>query len=126
MSISIWIENSSNKRDSIHVNTFINDSLCDSRTVYKDSIADRIHPFRVNLNLPKYKNNWAFKFKLSNSNEEAVCLVAEDSLANISFLHVNFVERYFKKGTAINSHILDEDSLFEKSFYCELMPRQSK
>jgi hypothetical protein len=123
--IPIWIENSSNANRVIQIATFVDDSLYDIRSVYRDSIADRILPFNAILKSPKNKSGWTFKFKNEDTKEETACIVPEDSISNISFLHVNYVEMIYKKGFDVNGIILMKDSVVKRSFKCQPVYRLS-
>jgi hypothetical protein len=119
--VNIWIENSSDIKDSIYVKTFIGDSLVDQRQIYRDSIADRIIPFAIHL--PKAKNvqYFTFRFVALPENSESSTVIRVDSIEAISFLHVNYVETLFKKGYVIFTDTLKADSIIRKDFYSEIV-----
>lgn len=117
-SISVWIENNSDVKNRIEVATYLNDSLVDRREIIKDSIADRILPFRIKL--PSLRTQTVFKFVVSGSGE-AMCSVNPDSINHRTLLHVNYVERIFRKGSWLNNTILQKDSFIRQEFYCEIM-----
>jgi hypothetical protein len=120
-SVNIWIENSSDIKDSIYVKTFLGDSMVDQRPIYRDSIADRIFPFTIQL--PKAKNGkyFTFRFITFPENLETSIIINVDSVEAISFLHVNYVETLFKKGYVIFSDTLKADSIIKKEFYSEIV-----
>lgn len=116
--IAIWIENNSDMKNRIEVTTYLNDSIIDKREIIKDSIADKVLPFRIKL--PSLRTQAVFKFVIPG-NEETRCLVKPDSINNKTLLHVNYVEKVFKKGSQFNKAILQKDSIIRKEFYCDIM-----
>jgi hypothetical protein len=124
--IAIWIENNSDINKNIEVATYLDDSVADKRIIKKDSIADRVLLFRIELKLPVVQPQYRIRFVLPATKEETSCLVMADSLTETDLLHVNYVERIFKKGSQFENLTLGKDSVYEKTFYCEVIHHSSR
>lgn len=119
--VNVWIENDSNINNRIEFSTFLNDSLIDKRIIERDSVADRISTFKVELKLKDVKEQWKFRVVASVNGQETVCKVYADSINKVALLHVNYVERVIRKGNIIYQDTLKYDSIVQKQFYCEVM-----
>src|ERR1700753_2219495 len=109
--IKIWIENNSDINRSIEISTYFNDSLIDKRNIVKDSIADRIRLFKVDLKLQDGKLKSVLKFVSPIHGEKTSCFIYLDSLDKTSLIHVNYVESILKKGTLFDNVILNRDTV---------------
>jgi len=119
--LNVWIENNSDANKNIEISTYVNDSLIDKRSITKDSIADRVSIFKVDLKFPDTTRRCVLKFVSSSRGEETSCLVIADSLNKRTLAHVNYVERLFKKGDEYNFIVLKKDTVVRKEFYCEML-----
>ena len=119
--LNVWIENNSDENKNIEISTYVNDSLVDKRNITKDSIADRISTFKVDLNFPSVPKRYVVKFVSSPFGEETSCLLIADSLNKRTLMHVNYVKRLFKKGNELDNRILMKDTVVRKEFYCEIL-----
>lgn len=119
--ISVWIENNSDVNREIEVSTYLNDSLVDKRYIEKDSIADRVASFKIDLKLAGKKKESKFKFVSSIDQDQTSCVVNLDSINKSTLLHVNYVRRLLRKGYHFNNDTLKSDSIIRKEFYCELI-----
>lgn len=117
--IKIWIENNSDIHNSLEFITLFEDNIVDRRMVKKDSIADRFLPFK--LRLPN-SERLVLKFKTTHDNA-TTCTLKLDSVTANTLVHVNYVEKLFRKGALFNGAVLSNDSTIRKDFYCEVMYR---
>lgn len=117
-SINVLIENNSDLNEKIDVAIYVNDSLVDNRSVNRNSIADSFLPFKIGIENEDKKV--VLKFILSE-NEMTSCIVNADSICERTLVHVNYVEKLFKKGYEFNKTVLLKDSIIRKDFYCEIM-----
>jgi len=120
--IRVWIENNSTINNNLEVRTYLNDSLLDTRNIQKDSVADRVKPFEISYNSTGKILN--VSFVIVGTNEKTSCSINIDSLTPRSLVHMNYVEKGFKKGDQYNNAILQTDSIIDKRFYCEIMQKR--
>lgn len=124
--ISIWIENNSAINKNIEVATYLDDSMVDKRNIMKDSIADRVLPFKIELKTSTIDRKYRFRFVLPSYQEEVNCIAYEDSLKEATLLHVNYVEKIYKRGSHFENVTLNNDSIYDKRFYCEVLYHPSR
>lgn len=116
--IGVWIENSSDRYDSLEILTYFADSLVDKRLIVRDSIADRIRTFNVEIGT---SDQTQFRFRSNTHNSEIRYTVHRDSLKPKSILHVNLVEKRIHGELKIDStHSLS--IMFQPiNFYAEII-----
>ncbi|HEX3934334.1 MAG TPA: hypothetical protein VHW43_06615 [Puia sp.] len=124
--VAIWIENNSDVNKNIEIATYLGDSMVDKRIIMKDSISDRILLFRIQLKLPVVERQHRIRFVLPATKEETSCLVMADSLSETDLLHVNYVERIFKRGSQFENVTLGKDRVYDKRFDCEVIHHSSR
>lgn len=120
--LEVWIENSSDLHDSIEVLTYLDDSLMDKRIVRRDSIADAYSPFLIDYNMSGNKKEHVLRFAIPDLQKQTSCLISTDSVAKGVWIHVNHVEQVWRKGRQIENEVLERDSVYDNSFYCEIIP----
>jgi hypothetical protein len=119
--VPVYLENNSEADSVINIKTLINGKFYKGVPVKRNPIADKYEKLMVEW--PDTMDSTVLTFIISETGDSTRCILYRDSLHSKTWVHVNFNEAIFKKGSKLYDVILSRDSVVKHEFYSEVINR---
>ncbi|OQP47723.1 hypothetical protein [Niastella populi] len=119
--VPVYLENNSETDSIINIKTLINGKFYKDVPVKRNPIADRYEKLMVEW--PDTMDSTVLTFIIKETGDSTRCVLHRDSLNPKTWVHVNFSEAIFKKGSKLYDVILSSDSVVKHEFYSEVINR---
>jgi hypothetical protein len=118
--VPVYLENNSDADSVFNIKTLINYKFYKVVPVKRNPIADRYENLVVEL--PVKMDSIILTFIISETGDSTSCVLHRELMNAKSWVHVNFNETIFKKGSSYLGQVLRKDTLISHEFYSEIIP----